>query len=135
MALVCCFVLFPETVNHAYLGLLSTILGKVKAMLMSQDGFLTPNPGDFGPGSPKLVSLAGDRAALMTMYQTREYRLLVLSRRSQSRFLVKGLTVHLKSEFSYGRWGGDDVLGLADPLLAVVSRLSMHNDLVAQAPP
>jgi hypothetical protein len=40
MALVCCFVFFPETVNHAYLGLLSTILGKVKAMLMSQESLL-----------------------------------------------------------------------------------------------
>lgn len=107
MALFCCFVFFPETVNYAYLGLLSTILGKVKAMLMSQEGLLTPSPGDFGPASPKLKALAGDRAALMTMYQT----------------LTK-LTFHLQSEFSYGRWGGDDVFGLTDPLLAVVSRLN-----------
>lgn len=73
MALVCCFVLFPETVNHAYLGLISTILGKVKAMLMSQESLLSPSPGDFGPGCPKLKALAGDRAVLMTMYKTREY--------------------------------------------------------------
>ncbi len=78
MALVCCFVFFPETVNYAYLGLLSTTLGKVKAMLISQEGLLAPNPGDFGLGSPKLKVLAGDRVALMTMYQTREYRLLFL---------------------------------------------------------
>ncbi|KAH9067948.1 hypothetical protein EDB87DRAFT_1700654 [Lactarius vividus] len=107
MALVCCFVFFPETVNYAYLGLLSMTLGKVKAMLLSQEGLLAPSPGDFGPGSPKLKALAGDRAALMTTYQT-----------------LKGLTVHLQSEFSYGRWGGDDVFALTDPLLAVVSRLN-----------
>ena len=50
-------------------------------------------------------------------------------------FSVKGLTVHLKSELSYGRWGGDDVFGLTDPLLAVVSRLSTHYDLASELSP
>jgi hypothetical protein len=39
---------------------------------------------------------------------------------------VRGLTVHLQSEFSIGRWSGDDASGLADPLLAVISRISTH---------
>lgn len=86
MGLVCCFVFFPETVNHAYLGLISVILGKVKAMLMSQENLLSPSPGDFGPGSPKLKALAGDRAALMTMYKGREYHLLFLHLCSRSGF-------------------------------------------------
>ena len=47
-------------------------------------------------------------------------------------FSVKGLTFHLQSEFSYGRWGGDDVFGLTDPLLAVVSRLSTHFALASE---
>lgn len=47
---------------------------------------------------------------------------------------MKGLTFHLQSEFSYGRWGGDDVFGLTDPLLAVVSRLSMHFDFSFRSP-
>jgi hypothetical protein len=85
MALVCCFVFFPETVNHAYLGLLSTILGKVKAMLMSQEGLLVPNT-DLGSGSPRLKALVGDRTVLMTMYQNREYRLLFLHQCSRFRF-------------------------------------------------
>jgi hypothetical protein len=46
-------------------------------------------------------------------------------------FSVKGLTFYLQSEFSYGRWGGDDVFGLTDPLLAVVSRLSTHFTLTS----
>jgi hypothetical protein len=50
-------------------------------------------------------------------------------------FPVKGLTFHLKSEFSYGRWGGDDVFGLTDPLLAVVSRLSTHYALASDVLP
>ncbi|KAI0300498.1 hypothetical protein B0F90DRAFT_1629671 [Multifurca ochricompacta] len=107
MALVCCFVFFPETVNHAYLGLISTVLGKVEAMLSSQEGLLSPKPGDFAPGCPKLKALTGARVILMTMYQN-----------------LAGLTVHLQSEFSIGRWSGDDVFGLADPVLAVVARIN-----------
>ena len=42
---------------------------------------------------------------------------------------MQGLTVHLQSEFSVGRWSGDDVFGLADPILAVVSRISMRHYL------
>lgn len=86
MALVSCFVFFPETVNHAYLGLISTILGKVKAMLKSQESLLAPTSCDLGPGSPKLKALAGDRAVLMTMYQGCEYRLIFLRRCSRFRF-------------------------------------------------
>ncbi|KAI0254490.1 hypothetical protein BJV78DRAFT_1338541 [Lactifluus subvellereus] len=107
IALVCCFVFFPETVNHAYLGLVSAILDKVKTLLASQDGWLSPMPGDFGPGCPKLKALRGTRVAVMTMYQT-----------------LTGLTIFLQSEFSVGRWSGDDVFGLADPLLAVVARIN-----------
>lgn len=73
IALLCCFVLFPETVNHAYLGLIATILDKVQAMLAMQDSFLSPQPGDFGPECPKWKALTGIRAAVMTMYQSRDY--------------------------------------------------------------
>jgi hypothetical protein len=46
---------------------------------------------------------------------------------------VQGLTVHLQSEFSVGRWSGDDVFGLADPILAVVSRISMCHYLAVNS--
>ncbi len=36
------------------------------------------------------------------------------------------LTPHLKSEFSVGRWNGDDASRLADPLLGVLSRICAH---------
>jgi hypothetical protein len=113
-------------VNHAYLGLVSTILDKVKAVLASQDGFLSPMPGDFGPRCPKLKALIGTRVAVMTMYQNREYQLTISIRWccSQPSPSVAGLTIYLQSEFSIGRWSGDDVFGLADPLLAVVARIS-----------
>lgn len=113
--------------NHAYLGLVSTILDKVKALLASQDGLLSPMPGDFGPGCPKLKALTGTRVAVITMYQNCEYHLTISVRWcSQFSSLVTGLTIFLQSEFSVGRWCGDDVFGLADPLLAVVARISTH---------
>lgn len=69
IALVCCFFIYPETVNHAYLGLVSMMLAKVKAMLAAQDDLLSIQPGDFGIGCPKLKALIGTRAAVFGMYQ------------------------------------------------------------------
>ncbi|KAI9512001.1 hypothetical protein F5148DRAFT_1280228 [Russula earlei] len=107
IAIVCCLALFPESVNHAYLGLISTILGKVKAVLASQDCLLSSQIGDVSPQSPKLKELLGTRVVIMTMYQS-----------------LVGLRVHLQSEFNIGRWSGDDALNLADPILAVVARIN-----------
>ena len=73
IALVCCFFIFPQTVNHVYLGLMSMILDKVKAMLMLQDSLVSPQPGDFGPECPKLKALKGIRIGVAGMYQTRNY--------------------------------------------------------------
>jgi hypothetical protein len=73
IALLICFVIFPETVSHAYLGQMSMILDEVKAMLASQDDLLSPQPGDFTPGCPKVKALIETRVAVMAMYQNREY--------------------------------------------------------------
>jgi hypothetical protein len=73
IALFCCFILFPETVNHVYLGIISTILDKVQTMLSVQDHLLSPQPGDFGPTCQKLKSLLQIRAAVAGMFQTSDY--------------------------------------------------------------
>ena len=73
IALLCCFILFPETVNHVYLGIVSTILDKVQTMLSMQDDLLSPQPGDFGPKCPKLKSLLQIRVAVSGMFQTSDY--------------------------------------------------------------
>src|SRR6267154_1358378 len=80
IALLCCFILFPETVNHVYLGIVSTILDKVQTVLSMQDHLLSPQPGDFGPKCPKLKSLLQIRAAVAGMFQTSEYPLYRLLR-------------------------------------------------------
>ncbi len=73
IALLCCFILFPETVNHVYLGIVSTILDKVQTMLSVQDHLLSPQHGDFGPKCPKLKSLLQIRVAVAGMFQTSEH--------------------------------------------------------------
>jgi hypothetical protein len=45
------------------------------------------------------------------------------------------LKVHLKSEFSVGRWNGDDACRLADPLLAIITRISTYFYLVVNSLP
>jgi hypothetical protein len=73
IALLCCFILFPETVNHVYLGIVSTILDKVQTMLSMQDHLLSPQPGDFGPTCAKLKSLLQIRVAVSGMFQTSDH--------------------------------------------------------------
>lgn len=73
IALICCFVIYPETVNHAYLGLISMVLSKVKAMLVAQEDLLCIRPGDFSIGCPKLKALIATRVAVMAMYQNCNY--------------------------------------------------------------
>jgi hypothetical protein len=73
IALLCCFFLFPETVNHVYLGIVSTILDKIKTMLSVQDHMLSPQPGDYGPTCPRLKSLLQLRVAVAGMFQTSDH--------------------------------------------------------------
>ena len=42
-------------------------------MLVLQDNLLSPQPGDFNPGCPKLKALTGLRVGVAGMYQTRDY--------------------------------------------------------------
>ena len=136
IALLCCFILFPETVNHVYLGIVSTILDKVQTMLSVQDHLLSPQPGDFGPTCAKLKSLLQIRVAVAGMFQTSDYPFIIfLGCCSCHLFSVRTLTVHLKSEFSVGRWNGDDASRLADPLLAIIARISTYFYLAVNSLP
>ena len=49
-------------------------------MLEGQNDLLSPQPGDFKPGCPKLKALLGIRAAVAGMYQTRDYPFYYLLR-------------------------------------------------------
>ena len=136
IALLCCFILFPETVNHVFLGIVSTILDKVQTMLSVQDSLLSPQPSDFGPKCPKSNSLLQIRAAIAGMYQTSDYPFIIfLGCCSRHLFSVMTLTVHLKGEFSVGRWNGDDASRLANPLLAVIFRMSKYFYLAVNSLP
>jgi hypothetical protein len=136
IALLCCFIIFPETVNYVYLGIVSTTLDKVQTMLSMQDHLLSPQPGDFGPTCPKFKTLLQLRVAVAGMFQTSDYpfyHLLTLAFTPSLSVLT--LTVHLKSEFSFGRWNGDDASRLADPLLAIISRISAYFYLAVDSLP
>jgi hypothetical protein len=90
IALLCCFILFPETVNHVYLGIVSTILDKVKTMLSVQDHLLSPQPGDFGPTCPRLKSFLQMRVAVAGMFQTSDHPFYHLLKPVFTPFLFSG---------------------------------------------
>ncbi|VDB95654.1 unnamed protein product [Peniophora sp. CBMAI 1063] len=95
--------IFPQTVNHAYLSLLSRLLGVVTAVMSVQNEILLDSRG-MGQKLEKAQTL---RTAMFA---------LLRGLKSQA-----GL---LNAEFTWGRMSGEDVASFQDPLTDVVARLN-----------
>ena len=80
-------------------------LGAIKALVRMQDLVLQSNPEDLRQDGTLLAELAGARAGILA---------------AQKALMAKSGFINL--EFSLGRWNGDDVRGLEEPLLALVTR-------------
>src|SRR5258705_9121215 len=61
--------LFPETMQHVYLHLISSHLDKIGQMLALQEAVLTAERGDISLGCPKMAQLQAARAALIANKQ------------------------------------------------------------------
>lgn len=107
IAVVVIVLVFPETMNHAFLHTVSELLTHMSTILKMQDDVLSATPGDFAADSPKLAKLRGTRLGMISKQQQLA---------TQSKFLG--------AEFSWGRWNGEDAKGLEEPLLAVSSRIN-----------
>ena len=60
---------FPETMNHAMLGSISDLLGKINTFIDLQNSVLESRPEDIAPGTPLLTKLLGTRAAIVGGFQ------------------------------------------------------------------
>ncbi|KAJ3525006.1 hypothetical protein NM688_g8467 [Phlebia brevispora] len=105
IGLVVIVFVFPESINHATLVSTSALLGKIKDLVDLQQQVLESTPDDLARGSPLFTKLLGGRAAILAQIQQ-----MVAS--------MKFINV----EFSWGKWNGNDVKALTEPLMAVVSR-------------
>ena len=60
---------FPETMNHAMLGSISDLLGKINTFIDLQNSVLESRPEDIAPGTPLLTKILGTRAAIVGGFQ------------------------------------------------------------------
>ncbi|CAL1710858.1 unnamed protein product [Somion occarium] len=97
---------FPETMNHSLLISHSGLLGQIQSLMDMQQQVLESQPEDLAPNSTLLTKLLGLRSGLIAGFQR-----------------MTGSSKFVTLEFSYGKWNGDDVKELEEPLLAVISRI------------
>ncbi|CCM03466.1 uncharacterized protein FIBRA_05599 [Fibroporia radiculosa] len=107
IAVIVIIVIFPETLNHALLTSVSGLLSQIETLVRLQDDVLSSPVG----------SLIEDGAVLQRVTSTREGIIATL------RAFIPQLTF-INLEFSWGKWNGDDLKALEEPLSVVVSRLS-----------
>ncbi|KAF7972398.1 hypothetical protein HWV62_18046 [Athelia sp. TMB] len=98
---------FPETMNHSCMQSTIGQMAQLKALIALQETVLDSQPEDLGPGKPLMLKIIGMRSALLA---------------GQKALMGKSGFINL--EFSYGRWNGDDVRGLEEPMIALVTRVA-----------
>ncbi|KAH8103409.1 hypothetical protein BXZ70DRAFT_728472 [Cristinia sonorae] len=97
--------IFPETMNHAFLVSTSEILGKLKKLVDLQELVLSARPSDLDANSPLIQKVVGSRTEVVLLFQK-----------------LTATSKFINLEFSWGKWSGEDVVNLEAPLLGVVSR-------------
>ncbi|KZP26783.1 hypothetical protein FIBSPDRAFT_731732 [Athelia psychrophila] len=107
IATVLTLTVFPETMNHSCMQSTVSQFAQIKALVAVQEAVLDAHPEDLGPGKPLLQKIIGMRAAVLA---------------GQKALMGKSGFINL--EFSYGRWNGDDVRELEEPMLTLVTRVA-----------
>ncbi|KAI0635211.1 hypothetical protein C8Q77DRAFT_1106698 [Trametes polyzona] len=110
IALVFITFVFPESLNHSYLSSAGELIEKFRGILIMQDEVLKTDPHDIMPGSPLATKTIMARVGMIQQLQ----QLM-----SQKQFL--------NLEFSWGRWNGDDIKDMLEPMQAVATRLGALN--------
>ncbi|KAH9849321.1 hypothetical protein C2E23DRAFT_870653 [Lenzites betulinus] len=110
IALLFIIIIFPESLNHSYLCSAAELVDKFKGILLMQDDVLRTNPQDIVPGSPMAIKTNMARGAVVQQLQQ-----------------LMGQKQFLNVEFSWGRWNGDDIKDMLEPMQIVATRLSALN--------
>ncbi|KAI0764943.1 hypothetical protein C8Q74DRAFT_1430417 [Fomes fomentarius] len=106
IALVFITLAFPETMNHSYLDASAGLLEQLKNILSMQDYVLQSGPEELKAGSTLATKVSTARVAMLTQVQQ------LVSQKQM-----------LSIEFSWGRWNGEDVQEMLEPMLTLVTRL------------
>ncbi|KAL5494924.1 hypothetical protein ACEPAI_386 [Sanghuangporus weigelae] len=108
IGIVCCVLIFPETMNHSYLVAVEALLGQLKGYGQLYEAVLEMSPEDIIVDPNGVVDrCAKQRISLVLAVQNLEQK--------------SGL---INAEFSYGRWNGSDARTLEEPLRVLVARMT-----------
>ena len=116
---------FPETMNHANLARTVNLLRDINAMFGFQAELLKTCESE-GPRSRSILeTVEKKRRQLIAGMQQCERRRFNFRRQVLAEYMALVVTTTsglVNLEFSWGRWNGDDIKALEEPLLAVVTR-------------
>jgi hypothetical protein len=73
IAVVVTIFVFPQTAHYAFLGMVTPLLGQMKALLDAQEDLLTSAPGSISPESPKALQWRATRVSMFTTHQRRTF--------------------------------------------------------------
>ncbi|KZT02812.1 uncharacterized protein LAESUDRAFT_729774 [Laetiporus sulphureus 93-53] len=107
IGLVTIILVFPETLNHAALSSTSELLGHIGEGIMLQEEIL----------NAPAAQLIGDGEMLGKAATAREHMIANMKQLSSQLPL-------LNLEFSWGKWNGNDIKALKEPLMTLVGRLA-----------
>ncbi|KAG7440200.1 uncharacterized protein BT62DRAFT_1012986 [Guyanagaster necrorhizus] len=108
IAILTTIFIFPESMNHSLINDVLEQLDRLKDMVETQDEVLrTPPEHLVSEQSPLIKETKVARATIVL---------------SQQQLMATSRFIHL--EFSHGRWNGDDVLDLLEPLLTLVTQVA-----------
>ncbi|KAI0339296.1 hypothetical protein BDW22DRAFT_1409168 [Trametopsis cervina] len=98
---------FPQTANHAALVTASALTGQFHDIIDQQQVVLDSSLDELEPGKPLATALQRGTSGIIGQIQA----------------FTAGIGF-IKLEFSWGKWNAEDVSGLKEPLVAIVSRLA-----------
>jgi hypothetical protein len=75
IAILATIFIFPETMNHLCMSMISAQLAKANALILLQDEVLTSDLEGLAPGSPLIAKVNAVRATIIGEQQQREFDL------------------------------------------------------------
>ncbi|KAF7313882.1 hypothetical protein HMN09_00546000 [Mycena chlorophos] len=104
IAVASSLLIFPETMSHLVMNQLTLQVGRIKKLVEMQDSVLRGK----------------DMAADTMVQQFKALRAVVVATQQQ----IVSTAGFLSLEFSWGRWSGDDIRTLEEPVVALIARSS-----------
>ncbi|KZT71069.1 hypothetical protein DAEQUDRAFT_724415 [Daedalea quercina L-15889] len=127
IGLVVIIFVFPETLNHATLTSVTTLLDTIEGLVKLQEEVLSvgrqPNDGSYddaakGPTEQSMDEAFAEHGPLLTKMAGSRDAMLAMTKG------FSGQLPMLNLEFSWGKWSGDDIKALEKPLAGVVGRVA-----------